>query len=90
MCPRPIGSVRHMLKTNALVKPLGLLRCTHRPSANQGECGARVLVFAMEGGWHYVAELFPSEIRVVEQLSGEDILAYLLSGNGLLAIKEAR
>ena len=65
-----------------MVKPLGLLRCTHRPSANQGECGARVLVLEFDGGWHYVVVVDPAEVRTLEQMSGDDTLTYLLAGTG--------
>src|SRR4051812_32535707 len=81
-CPNPIDGKLHALKTNAVVKPLGLLRCTHRASARQGECGARVIVLALGGGWHYVAVVTAAEIRAIESMSGDATMAYLLTGNG--------
>ena len=81
VCPLAIAGVRHLLKTNAILKPLGLLRCTHRPSANQGECGARVVVLAMADGWQYLAQVSPQEAREVEAMSSEQLLAYVLTGS---------
>lgn len=85
VCPQELAGTRHLLKTNALVMPLGLLRCTHRPSAQQGECGARILALALVGGWHYVAVVDPREIKLVEQMEADDVMAYLLSGASLPA-----
>jgi len=79
-CPHALGGKIHPLKTNAIVKPLGLLRCTHRPAAEQGECGATVLLLALPFGWHYVIEISPEDFRRIEPMSHEESMAYLLSG----------
>lgn len=85
VCPQLLAGEYHLLKPNVrgfTYLQYGLIRCTHRVSNNQGQCGAHVFVLAMTGGWHYAALATPAEVRYMEQekMSAEESMAYLLTG----------
>lgn len=78
-CPQLLGGKEHTLHTNARLQSHGLIRCEHRPAAQQAQCGAWVWVAMFPSGWRYVAVVSQPEVVFMEHrcMSVDESLAYL-------------